>query len=68
MRIILRAGAAQGPSEQPYTWLANAGPGGAVPACPSCAIGNLLPERGNVFPSRSQWAGRLTGHGFRKAA
>jgi hypothetical protein len=29
MRVILRAGAAQGPSEQPYTWLANAGRGGA---------------------------------------
>ena len=33
-------------------------------------MGNLLPERGNVFPleasSRSQQAGRLKGHGFRK--
>jgi len=29
MRVILRAGAAQGPSEQPHTWLANAGRGGA---------------------------------------
>src|SRR5882757_11095792 len=34
-------------------------------------MGNLLPERGNVFPleasSRSQQAGRLKGHGFRKS-